>query len=114
MSLNKKTTWIKKIEWNKKTAGILISVAVIVLIIIVYAMKSSSVKPKQVTIEKVAKGTVTETATATGNIESKYRNNIALNSSQKVIKIDAKEGQLVKKGDLLLELDSSDYQTKLE
>ena len=45
---------------------------------------------------------------------SKYRNNIALDSSQKVIKIEAKEGQLVKKGDLLLELDSSDYQTKLE
>lgn len=66
------------------------------------------------TIEKVAKVTVTETATATGNIESQYRNNIALNSSQKVIKIEAKEGQVVKRGDLLLELDSSDYQTKLE
>lgn len=114
MSLNKKITWTKKIEWNKKTIGAVVSVVLIALIIIVYVMKSSSVKPKQVTIEKVAKGTVTETATATGNIESKYRTNIALNSSQKVIKIEAKEGQLVKKGDLLLELDSSDYQTKLE
>lgn len=114
MSWDKKTTWLEKIQCNKKTLGIVISIVVIALIIIVYAIKNSGVKPKQVTIEKVEKSTVTETATATGNIESKYRNNIALNSSQKVIKIEAKEGQLVKKGDLLLELDSSDYQSKLE
>lgn len=93
MSWNKTINWLKKIEWNKKTAGIVISGAVIALIITVYAIKNSDVKPKQVTIEKVAKST----ATATGNIEAKYRNNIALDSSQKVIKIEAKEGQLVKK-----------------
>ena len=114
MSLNKKITWPIKVEWNKKTAGIVILVVVIALIGIVYAMKSSGVKAKQVTIEKVAKRTIEETTTATGNIEAKYRNNIVLDSSQKVIKIEVKEGQLVKKGDLLLELDSSDYQTKLE
>lgn len=114
MFLNKKIIWPINLEWNKKTAGITILVVVIVLIGIVYAMKSSGVKPKQVTIEKVAKRTIAETTTATGNIEAKYRNNIALDSSQKVIKIEVKEGQLVKKGDLLLELDSSDYQTKLE
>ena len=114
MSLNKKITWPIKLEWNKKTAGIVVLIVVIALIGIVYAMKSSGVKAKQVTIEKVAKRTIEETTTATGNIEAKYRNNIVLDSSQKVIKIEVKEGQLVKKGDLLLELDSSDYQTKLE
>lgn len=114
MAWNRKTTWFKKIKWNKKTVGIVISFVVIALMIIVYAIKSSGVKPKQVTIEKVEKLIITESSTATGNIEAKYRNNIALDPSQKVIKIEVKEGQLVKKGDLLLKLDSSDYQTKLE
>ena len=91
MSLNKKITWPIKVEWNKKTAGIVILVVVIALIGIVYAMKSSGVKAKQVTIEKVAKRTIEETTTATGNIEAKYRNNIVLDSSQKVIKIEVKE-----------------------
>ena len=37
-----------------------------------------------------------------------------LNSSQKVLKIAVQEGQVVKKGDVLLVLDSSDYENQLE
>lgn len=111
--------WYKKIAWpknfsiNKKKIGIIL-VVIIVLIGAVYAFKNNGPKPKQVTIDKTVNRTIAETATATGNIEAKYRSNIALDSSQKVIKIAAKEGQSVKRGDLLLELDSSDYQTKLD
>lgn len=111
--------WYKKMHWpknfsiNKKKIGIIL-VGIIVLIGAVYAFKNNGPKPKQVTIDKTVKRTIAETATSTGNIEAKYRSNIALDSSQKVIKIAVKEGQIVKKGDLLLELDSSDYQTKLD
>ena len=111
--------WYKKIAWpknfsiNKKKIGIIL-VVIIVLVGAVFAFKNNGPKPKQVTIDKTVKRTIAETAMATGNIEAKYRSNIALDSSQKVIKIAAKEGQIVKKGDLLLELDSSDYQTKLD
>jgi Multidrug resistance efflux pump len=111
--------WCKKIAWPKnfsinKKKIVIILVVIIVLICTVYAFKNNAPKPKQATIDKTVKRTIAETATETGNIEAKYRNNIALDSSQKVIKIAVKEGQLVKKGDLLLELDSSDYQIKLD
>lgn len=111
--------WYKKIAWPKnfsinKKKMVIILVVIIVLIGTVYAFKNTAPKPKQATIDKTVKRTIAETATETGNIEAKYRNNIALDSSQKVIKIAVKEGQLVKKGELLLELDSSDYQIKLD
>ena len=104
----------KKITWNKKTITIGICIVFLAAIGITYTIKNNSVKPKEVTIEKATKMTLTETTTATGNIEAKYRNNTVLNSSQKVLKIEVQEGQLVKKGDVLLVLDSSDYENQLE
>ncbi|WP_160687244.1 biotin/lipoyl-binding protein [Clostridium sp. C2-6-12] len=114
MFSDKKIAWPKDFLLNKKRIGIIIFLIIIVLIGVAYSVKNSGPKPKQVTIDKALNRTVSETAIATGNVEAKYRSNIALDSSQKVIKIAVKEGQLVKKGDLLLELDSSDYQIKLD
>lgn len=114
MSWYKKIGLTKNFSMNKKTIGIISLAAVIVLIGVVYTVKNSGPKPKQVTIEKALSRTITETSVATGNLEAKYRSNISLDSSQKVLKIYVQEGQLVKKGDLLLELDSSDYKIKLD
>jgi multidrug efflux pump subunit AcrA (membrane-fusion protein) len=81
---------------------------------ITYTLKNNKIKPKEVTIEKVIKRNLTETTIATVNIEAKYRNNIILNSMQKVLKIGVQEGQAVKKGDVLLVLDSSDLENQLQ
>jgi HlyD family secretion protein len=105
---------IKKIMWNKKTIVTVVCIVIILITGTMYTLKNNKVKPKEMTIEKVVKKTLTETTTATGNIEAKYRNNIVLNSLQKVLKIAVQEGQNVKKGDLLLELDSSDFENQLE
>lgn len=105
---------LKKIKWNKKITAIAICMVFLVLMGITYTIKNNRVKAKEVTIEKATKKTLTETTTATGNIEAKYRNNTILNSSQKVLQIAVKEGQIVKKGNVLLVLDSSDYQNDLE
>lgn len=114
MSWDKIITYTKKIVLNKKTITIGICIVFLAVIGITYTIKSNRVKPKEVTIEKATKTTLTETTIATGNIEAKYRNNTVLNSSQKVLKICVQEGQLVKKGDVLLVLDSSDYENQLE
>jgi HlyD family secretion protein len=114
MSWYNKIVWPKDFSITKKITGIIIFSVVVVLIGGIYIIKNSGPKPKQATIDKAINRTIAETATATGNIEAKYRSNIQLDSSQKVIRIEVKEGQSVKKGDLLLELDSSDYQTKLD
>nr|WP_281395975.1 HlyD family efflux transporter periplasmic adaptor subunit [Clostridium aciditolerans] len=63
---------------------------------------------------KVTKKKVLQSVSATGNVEAKYRNDIALNPAQKVVKALVTEGQQVKKGDVLVELDTSDYESQLE
>jgi multidrug efflux pump subunit AcrA (membrane-fusion protein) len=110
----KKITPIKDITWNKKTKVIALCMVLVGVIGITYTLKNNKIKPKEVTIEKVIKRNLTETTIATVNIEAKYRNNIILNSMQKVLKIGVQEGQAVKKGDVLLVLDSSDLENQLQ
>ena len=110
----KKITSIKNIIRNRKIKVIALCMVLFGVIGITYTLKNNTVKPKEVTIEKVIKRNLTETTTATGNIEAKYRNNIILNSTQKVLKIGVQEGQAVKKGDVLLILDSSDLENQLQ
>jgi len=99
---------------NKKVIAIFICIVFLGGIGIAYTLKNNRDKVKEVIIEKASRKTISETTTAVGNIEANYRNNIALNSSQKVLEVYVKEGQLVKKGDVLLVLDSSDYENKLK
>lgn len=99
---------------NKKVLSLTIVTALIITAVTVAKVKSNSVKPKEVTMEKAIKKDLSETITATGNIEANYRSNIALNNSEKVLKIGVKEGDMVKKGDLLLVMDSSDNENQLE
>ena len=110
----KKITSIKNIIRNRKIKVIALCMVLFGVIGITYTLKNNKIKPKEVTIEKVIKKNLTETTIATGNIEAKYRNNIILNSTQKVLKIGVQEGQAVKKGDVLLILDSSDLENQLQ
>lgn len=104
---------IEKIEVKNKKV-IAISAVIIFIIGISYVLINTRDKAKEVTIEKVIQKTIEETTTAVGNIEPNYRNNIQLNFSQKVLEIKVEEGQVVKKGDVLLILDSYDYESKLK
>lgn len=104
----------KKINLNKKTFIVFILIIFIFSIGIIINIKNNTIKPKEVSIDTVSKRKITETTTETGTIEPNYRSNILLNSSQKVLKVAVKEGDFVKKGDLLVLLDSSEYETELE
>lgn len=114
MVSNIKIKFNKELFFNKKAGIIVACILIVGLAGIVYSIKSNKVKPKEVTIDKVVRSNIAEATTVTGNIEPKYRSNISLNSSQKVLKINVEEGQVVKKGDVLIELDSSDYENQLE
>lgn len=113
MGLCKNIKFDRKVFFNKKISIIVSCILIIGVAGIVYITKNNKVKAKEVTIDKVLMTSISETNTATGNIEPKYRSNIAINSSQKVLKINVEEGQAVKKGDILIELDSSDYENQL-
>lgn len=77
-------------------------------------VKAQKSKVKQVSLAKVTKKKVVQSVSATGNIEANYRTEITLNPSQKVVKVFVSEGQQVKKDDVLVQLDASDYENQLE
>ncbi|MTK13583.1 MAG: biotin/lipoyl-binding protein [Clostridiaceae bacterium] len=103
-----------KIKLNKKIIIISVVALAIVGIGVSSYAKAQKAKVKQVTMAKVTKKKVLQSVSATGNVEAKYRNDIALNPAQKVVKVLVTEGQQVKKGDVLVELDTSDYESQLE
>ncbi|WP_125154761.1 efflux RND transporter periplasmic adaptor subunit [Clostridium rectalis] len=94
---------------------ILIAVLIVIISIGVYTyIGAKKGDIKQVNASKVTKQNLVESATANGNIEANYRNDIVLNPAQKVVKVLVKEGQQVKKGDILVQLDATDYKSQLD
>ena len=86
--------------------------SLLVLVIIagvVYARMAKSVPPVSVTREKVARRNITELVVANGKIEPVLEVKISPEVSGEIIELDVKEGQHVKKGDLLLKIKPDNY-----
>jgi HlyD family secretion protein len=103
-----------KFKFNKKKVSIFLIILIIFISGGAYFSKEKKDSYIKVDTAKVSKKKIVQTASATGNIEANYRNEIALNPAQKVGKVLVKEGQAVKKGDIVVELDSSDFKNQLE
>ncbi|WP_113636752.1 efflux RND transporter periplasmic adaptor subunit [Nubsella zeaxanthinifaciens] len=86
-----------------KLKHILIGVGVILglLIILKLAGVIGKEKPVQVTVEKVGEKTVTETVTASGKIQPETEVKLSSEVSGEVTELLVKEGDMVKKGQLL-------------
>ncbi|SQC00085.1 HlyD family secretion protein [Clostridium tetanomorphum] len=104
----------KKFKLGKKSIIIILIVALVVAVGAIYSNKGKKSNAISVDTGEVEKKKLVQVTTATGNIEANYRNDIALNPAQKVIKVFVKEGQIVKKGDILVKLDDEEYRTQLE
>ena len=83
--------------------------AVIVLIIVVTALKSGP-KGFDVEVMKVAKGDVSPTVTADGLITAKTTVNISSQIMGEITALPFLEGQQVKKGDVLVQINPDTYQ----
>lgn len=103
-----------KLKLTKKNLSIF-AIALIALISIGMSVskgnKDASIK---VDTGKASKKRIVQTASATGNIEANHRNEVALNPSTKVVKVLVKEGQVVKKEDIIAQLDASDLKNQLQ
>ena len=69
---------------------------------------------QEVTAEKVERGTVIKKVTGSGQVEPAVEVKISANVSGKILAINAKEGDRVKEGDLLVELDREQYVANLQ
>lgn len=102
-----------KFKFNKKFL-IFGVIGIIIILVAVSAIKGKKDNLTHVTVDTVSKKDLNKVATVTGNVEANYRNDIVLNPSLKVVKVNVKEGQMVKKDDILVELDSKDLKIQLE
>lgn len=100
---------IAKILKRKVLSGFIIMVVLVVGYFIYKNATSSTVTPKYVTAA-VTKGTLTVSVSGTGQVSASNQVDIKPKTSGDVIKVSIASGQIVKKGDILVQLDSRDAQ----
>lgn len=70
--------------------------------------------PREVTIETPAKGSIVQTVTAPGIVEAVEEGKIASQIVGRVMEVRVKDGDAVKKGDLLVKLDETEARARLD
>ncbi|MFT5715341.1 MAG: HlyD family secretion protein [Flavobacterium sp.] len=98
---------------SKKTIYILIGVTVAVIGLLVILSKTGVIgnkdEGKEVEISTVTASTIVETVSATGKIQPEIEVKISSEVSGEIISLPVKEGQVVKKGDLLVKINPDLY-----
>jgi HlyD family secretion protein len=102
---------------SKKTIYILIGVAVVLIAVLIGLSKTGVIgnkdKGKTIEIANVNAITVVETVSATGKIQPEIEVKISSMVSGEIIALPVKEGQVVKKGDLLVKINPDLYTSGL-
>ncbi|HKV28960.1 MAG TPA: efflux RND transporter periplasmic adaptor subunit [Candidatus Acidoferrales bacterium] len=90
--------------WKKVT--LIVGAAVVLLIIVVVSIKQANKGVVTVQTGQVAKQSIISLVTASGEIRPQDYTNVLGQGFGKIIDIDVKEGDIVKKGDVLLRVES--------
>ena len=102
---------------SKKTIYLLIGGAIAIIALLIVLSKTGIIgnkdKGKSVEIANVAATTIVETVSATGKIQPEIEVKIASMVSGEIIALPIKEGQVVKKGDLLVKINPDLYTSGL-
>jgi HlyD family secretion protein len=98
----------------KKKIIIGLIVLVAIALIIFFNLRANREKSIKVKVEEVKKQNLTSIISASGEVKPRKNVNISAHIPGRVVKIGVKEGQYVKKGDLLLKLDSTQYEANVE
>jgi len=102
-------------KMSRRKTYILIAVVLIVVIgIVAMVMSRKREKPIEVTTEKAVRKSITQVVTATGKIQPEIEVKIAPEVSGEIIDIPVKEGELVRKGQLLLRIKPDTYRAQVE
>lgn len=98
---------------SRKKIFILLGVVAVLVILLVTLSKSGKIgnrdKGKEVEVAKVDEITIIETVSATGKIQPEVEVKISSEVSGEIIALPVKEGQVVKKGDLLVRINPDLY-----
>ena len=96
---------------SKKRTILIVAGAVLLLaIIVIVNLSSSTGNIQSVQADKVKKGEIVSEVTATGNVQARTTVKVSADVSAKITDLPVEEGDLVKKGDVLIRLDQTRYQ----
>lgn len=104
----------KKKKAKKKKILWAVIIAVVLLIIISVMVSNKKEKVTEVQTEKVKKRSITQIVTATGKIQSETKVNISAEVSGEIVELPFEEGDVVKKGDLLVKIKPDAYYPQLK
>jgi HlyD family secretion protein len=95
---------------NKKKA-IIAGIVVLVLIVVIIAnLQKGSGKTFKVQVSEAKRGRIVHMVSGTGRIQPKLAVNISANVSARIIRLHVDEGDTVRKGQVLVELDRTRYE----
>jgi len=89
-------------------------IAVVVIAVAAMAASKKREKPTLITTDKAFVTNITEMVTATGKIQPEVEVKIAPEVSGEIIELAVKEGQVVKRGQLLLRIKPDSYRAQVE
>ena len=102
----------------KKKSVRYIVIGAILLIVVLIILKKRGIlgndRATEVEISDVTRHTITETVNASGKIQPEKEVKISADISGEIIELNVKEGEKVKKGQLLVRINPDQYQRSLE
>ncbi|MFW6123716.1 MAG: efflux RND transporter periplasmic adaptor subunit [Acidobacteriota bacterium] len=104
----------KKAKKSKKKVIIISAFVLLIVVIILINLQAQREKSLAVTVEKVKKENLTSKISASGEIKPRKSVNISAHIAGRIIKIGVKEGQMAKKDDFLLKLESTQYEASAD
>lgn len=112
--LNGKVLIRMKKKRGRRRITIILIVIVVLALIVFFNLRSQREKAIKVTVEEVKKDNLTSIISASGEVKPKKNVNISAQVPGRIVKIGVEEGQIVKEGDFLLKLDSTQYEANAE
>ena len=97
-----------------KKLFIYIGIAVVLLLIVFMAKTCGRKSTLEVTTEKIQKRNIVETVSANGKIQPEVEVKISSDVSGEIVDLPVKEGDIVKKGDVLVKINPDTYQSSLD
>ncbi len=94
---------------NKQKKILIVLISILAVLVAVAIVKGKKEKAKKVATEKVKRRTIIETVTANGKIQPAKDVKISPYISGEVVELNVKEGDFVKKGDMLARIDPQIY-----
>jgi HlyD family secretion protein len=99
----------KKMKW-----GIVGGVAAVAVVFFATSAARRGEKPTEVRIEAVDSRDLVASVTASGQVQPRTKVDVAADISGRIVRLVVKEGQLVKRGDFLLQIDPEAYEAAVQ